>query len=178
MSTDKPASPEEKSEAATNVLLIVDAETVLSHYPEPSQAPDEPTPIGDGFIFALGGAHLMSDGNSRHLKLRADNGQTFHIRSRDIALLAEHSVVFYQLIAGDTGVLSTPQLIVNSDQRQPVLNKEDLTQPISQNADDHFWQCRPLAAGIGSCELRFMLVDSECKVLGYYSWKADIELVE
>lgn len=173
MSTDRTAI---FSETATeHVFLIVDTETLLSRYPQASQDPDSPTPIDDGFIFILGNTHLSNIKiDTEVLSIRL--GRVVHLRSRTVALRAGHSVVIYEFAVEDGDVLPAPNLTVNPDQSIPTINIANLTQPILQKADDHFWRCQPLSQGSESCELRFMLVNSQCEALGYFSWAMEVEV--
>ena len=164
---------------ANNVLLIVDAESLLSRYPQPSLEPQNPTSIEEGFIFSISGAKpTKSIINDSLMTLIASNGKSFQIRGRTVSLLAEHSVVFYGMSVGDAGVLSPPELAVHPNLTVPAPNPENPTQPGSHTADDHYWHCTQLAAGVAACELQFMLINKNCEALGYFSWSVDVKLVE
>jgi hypothetical protein len=178
MMTSEPIkSPSSSGTTANNVLLIVDAESLLSHYPQPSLEPQDPTVIEKGFVLAMGGSATEKNiENDSIIALCADNGKTFHIRGRTISLLAEHSVVFYKLSIGDAGVLSTPELIVHGNLTVPAPDPANPTEPGSHKADDHYWQCEQLASGVEKCELSFMLIDKNCEALGYFSWAVEVKL--
>lgn len=171
MSTEPNAISSETANA--HVSLIVDAETLLSRYPQASQDPDTPTPIDEHFFFFLGSVLLSSTTiDSRVLPISL--GRTTHLRSRTIALRAEHSVVVYGFAVEKGEVLPAPELVVNADQTIPAIDIGNLTQPIPQQADDHFWRCQPLRQGKEHGELRFMLVNSQCDAVGYFSWAVDV----
>jgi hypothetical protein len=175
MMTSEPIkSPSSSVTTANNILLIVDAESLLSHYTQPSLKPQLPTVIEDGFIFAIGG--LKNTINDSNMTLNADNGTTFHIRGRTVSLLAEHSVVFYEISVGDAGVLSSPKLVVHGNLTVPAPDPENPTEPGSHQADDHYWECTRLSSGVEACELNFMLINTSCEALGYFSWAVDAQL--
>jgi hypothetical protein len=180
MMTSEPiASPSTSIAPANNVLLIVDAESLLSRYPQPSLEPETPTRIEEGFIFAISGTQTpQSTTNDRLMTFLASNGKDFHIRGRTVSLLAEHSVVFYEMSVGNAGVLSPPELVVHANLTVPAPDPENPTQPGSHTADDHYWHCTQLAAGVAACELQFMLINKNCEALGYFSWSVDVKLVE
>ncbi|MGE7956679.1 AidA/PixA family protein [Pseudomonas sp. NPDC089530] len=162
-----------------HLLLIVDAETLLSRYPQPSQTPDDPTTIDQGFIFALGGAHLPDASSTNGtLRIVASIGQAFQIRGRTIALRAEHSVVIYKIAIGTAGVLSPPELLVKPGQCVPALDPENPSQPVTHQADDHFWRVTHLKPGVETCTISFMLVNTECQVLGYFQREIKVTLTE
>ncbi|OPA83642.1 hypothetical protein BFW87_30640 [Pseudomonas fluorescens] len=162
------------SETATaHALLIVDAETLLSRYPQPSQDPDKPTRIDKGLAFILDGAHFPAAKTDNHV-LQVSLGQPLCLRTRTIALRAEHSIVVYSFTSSDTGVLPAPELTVKSDQPVPAIDTENLTQPILLQAPDHFWLFQPTGQGKEQCELSFMLVNTQCEAVGYFSWGIEV----
>ncbi|WP_283190130.1 AidA/PixA family protein [Pseudomonas sp. PMCC200344] len=179
MTSEPIASPSASIAPANNVLLIVDAESLLSRYPQPSLEPQNPTEIEEGFIFAISGKKTaQSRINDSIATFVASNGENFHIRGRTVSLLAEHSVVFYEMSVGDAGVLSPPELVVHTNLTVPAPDPENQTQPGSHTADDHYWHCTQLAAGVAACELKFMLINKSCEALGYFRWSVDVTLAE
>ena len=179
MTSEPIASPSTSIAPANNVLLIVDAESLLLRYPQPSLEPLNPTGIEEGFIFAISDPHTTQSTTSDSVMTFAvSNGKNFHIRGRTVSLLAEHSVVFYEMSVSDAGVLSPPELVVHKNLTVPAPDPENPTQPGSHTADDHYWHCTQLAAGVAACELQFMLINKNCEALGYFSWSVDVKLVE
>jgi hypothetical protein len=180
MMTSEPIkSPSSSVATANNVLLVVDAESLLSKYPTPSLEAENPTTITDGFVFVVNGADVEKTGeNDSKSTLTASNGKTFHIRGRTVSLIAEHSVVFYDMAVGDAQVLSQPKLLVNGDLTVPAPDPENPTQPGSHQADDHYWECSQMTPGVAACELSFMLVNQRCEVVGYFSWAVDVKVTD
>jgi hypothetical protein len=178
MMTSEPIKPPSSNVAtANNVLLVVDAESLLAKYPAPSLEAENPTTISDGFIFAASGEHAaQSIKNDSKLTFTTGNGTTFHIRGRTVSLLAEHSVVFYDMTVGDAQVLSPPTLVVHAGLIVPAPDPTNPTQPGSHPADDHYWECSQLASGVAACELSFMLVNPRCEVVGYFNWEVEVTL--
>ncbi|NMN77041.1 MULTISPECIES: AidA/PixA family protein [Pseudomonas] len=177
--TSEPITPPSASTVTANsVLLIVDAESLLSRYPQPSLDPQKPTVIEDGFIFGISATSAAENiKNDSKITLTTNNGKVFHIRGRTVSLLAEHSVVFHNITVDDTGILSPPKLIVHGDQTVPAPDPANPNQPGSHKADDHYWECSPqLSTGVATCELSFMLINQRCEALGYFSWKTEVTL--
>ncbi|UWF50696.1 inclusion body family protein [Pseudomonas sp. N3-W] len=173
MTSEPIKSPSSEVTSANNVLLIVDAESLLSHYPTPSLEAENPTSIDAGFIFVAGENSVKNDSK---LTLAARNGKTFHLRGRTVSLIAEHSVVFYDLAVGDAGVLSPPKLLVHTDLTVPAPDPANPDQPASHKADDYYWECSQLIPGVAACELSFMLVNQSCEVVGYFGWAVEVKL--
>jgi hypothetical protein len=178
MMTSEPIkSPSSSVATANSVLLVVDAESLLAKYPTPSLESEKPTTISAGFIFVASGAHAeQSIKNDSKLILTPNNGITFQIRGRTVSLIAEHSVVFYDMAIGDAQVLSPPKLVVHTGLTVPAPDPANPTQPGKHQADDHYWECSQLTPGMAACELRFMLVNQSCEVMGYFSWAVEVKL--
>jgi len=173
--TSEPMTPHSASvTTANNVLLVVDAESLFTRYPQPSLDPQNPTIIEDGFVFVISSTENTK--NDSLITLTSSNGKTFHIRGRTVSLLAEHSVVFYDIAVGTAGVLSTPELKVHSNLTVPAPDPDNPVEPASHQADDHYWQCSQLATGVEACELSFMLIDRSCESLGCFSWAVEVKL--
>ena len=177
MTSEPITSPSASVVTANNVLLIVDAESLLSRYPQPSLESQNPTVIEDAFIFPVSSSTTTQNAeNDSKITLIASNGKVFHIRGRTVSLLAEHTVVFHNLTVDDAGVLSPPKLIVHSDQTVPAPDPVNPIQPGSHSADDHYWECSQLSTGVTVCELSFMLINQRCEAVGYFSWKTEVTL--
>ncbi|MEN5314490.1 AidA/PixA family protein [Pseudomonas koreensis] len=162
---------------AQNVLLIVDAESLLSRYPTPSQDPETPTDIDDGLIFfAMGGKSKEIVTNDSKTKVIVEMDRDIHFRARSVSLIAEHSVVAYRMTVDDSSIMSAPQLQVHMGLTVPAPNPESPSEPGSRKADDHFWTCTPKTPGTAQCELGFMLVNQQCEVMGFFQWQIGIEL--
>ncbi|MHC8335322.1 AidA/PixA family protein [Pseudomonas sp. LB3P25] len=159
--------------------MVISLSPNLLRYSQPSLEPKKPTEIAQGFIVAISDTDTtQTTTNDSFMTLLASNGKNFHIRGRTVSLLAEHSVVFYEMSVGDAGVLSSPEWVVHANLTVPAPDPENPTQPGSHTANDHYWHCTQLAAGVEACELKFMLINKSCEILGYFSWAVDVKLAE
>ncbi|QHC94445.1 hypothetical protein PspR84_07245 [Pseudomonas sp. R84] len=170
-------SPSSAVTDAHNVLLIVDAESVLTRYPNPSLDAAAPTSITDGFIFfAIGNNSKEIAINDSTITVPVEIGRDLHVRGRSVSLIAEHSMVVYRMTVADSGVLSEPNLQIHTNLTVPAPNPDDPTTPGSRQADDHFWTCTPKKPGDVQCELSFMLVNQQCEVVGYFHWTLGLKI--
>lgn len=177
MTSEPITSPSSTVDSAQNVLLIVDAESLLAHYPAPGLDPATPTDIADGFIFlATGNNSTEIVTNDSNTKVLVVMGRDVHFRVRSVSLIAEHSVVAYRLTVDNSSVLSAPQLQVHTGLTVPAPNPESPSLPGSHKADDHFWTCTPKTPGAAQCALGFMLVNQQCEVAGFFQWEVGIEI--
>jgi len=162
---------------AHNVLLIVDAESLLSRYPNPSQDAQVPTPISDGFIFFAVGDHSKEIViNDSKVILPVDIGRHIHFRGRTVSLIAEYSVVFYSMTVDSDSVLSAPALEVHENLSVPAPNPENPSEPGGHQAHDHFWTCDSKTPGVAQCEVSFMLVNQRCEAVGYFVWAVEMQV--
>ncbi|MFJ4247850.1 Inclusion body protein [Pseudomonas helmanticensis] len=179
MTSEPIPSPSTGVTSAHNVLLIVDAESILARYPNPSLNAATPTSITDGLIFfAIGNSSKEIVINDSKITVPVQIGQDLHFRGRSVSLIAEHSVVVYRMTAADNSVLSEPSLQVHINLTVPAPNPDDPTAPGNRKADDHFWTCTPKKSGDVQCELSFMLVNQQCEAVGYFHWVADLKITE
>jgi len=179
MTSEPIPSPSSAITDAHNVLLIVDAESVLKRYPDPSLDAAAPTSITDGFIFfAIGNNPKEIVINDSKPIIHSEIGRDLHLRGRSVSLIAEHSVVVYRMKVADSGVLSEPDLQIHTDLTVPAPNPDDPTTPGSRQADDHFWTCTPKKPGDVQCELSFMLVNQQCEVVGYFHWTLGLKITK
>ena len=177
MTSEPTPSPSTTATNAQKVLLIIDAESLLSRYPTPSQDPENPTDIDDGFVFfAMGNNSKKIVTNDSTTKVPVEMDRDIHFRARSVSLIAEHSVVVYRMTVDNSSVLSAPQLQVHTGLTVPAPNPESPSEPGSHKADDHFWTCTPKAPGTAQCELGFMLVNQQCEVAGFFRWQVGVEL--
>ncbi|RON90154.1 AidA/PixA family protein [Pseudomonas fluorescens] len=177
MTSEPITSPSSTVDSAQNMLLIVDAESLLAHYPTPSQDPAKPTDIADGFIFfATGNNSNKIVTNDSTTKIMVVTGREIHFRVRSVSLIAEHSVVAYRLTVDNSSILSAPQLQVHTGLTVPAPNPETPSVPGSHKADDHFWTCTPKTPGTAQCEMGFMLVNQQCEVAGFFHWKVKAQV--
>ncbi|MFJ2712451.1 AidA/PixA family protein [Pseudomonas sp. NPDC087346] len=168
-------SPSSGDTSAHNILLIIDAESLLTHYPSPSQDAAKPTGISDGFIFfAAGNTSKEIVINDSKITLPVDIGQLIHLRGRTVSLITDHSAVIYGMTVDNSGILSNPALEVHTGLTVPAPNPQSPTEPSSHKADDHFWACTTKKPGTVKCELSFMLVNQQCEAVGYFHWTTEI----
>ena len=89
MTSEPIKSPSSSVATANNVMLIVDAESLLLRYPDPSLEADNPTSISDGFVFSINGSpESQSTTNDSIITLTAGSDASIHIRGSTVSLLA------------------------------------------------------------------------------------------
>jgi hypothetical protein len=180
MMTSEPIpSPSSAATHAHNILLIVDAESMLKRHPDSSLDPAAPTGIADGLVFFAAGNNSKEIViNDSKVTLPIEIGRLLHFRGRSISLIAEHGVVIYRMTVASSDVVSEPALEVHTHLTVPAPDPANPTVPGSHKADDHFWACTAKGIGVEQCELSFMLVNQQCEAVGYFSWTVGMEITE
>ncbi|MFJ7313172.1 AidA/PixA family protein [Pseudomonas sp. NPDC098747] len=172
-------SPSTAVNNAHNVLLIIDAESVLARYPKPSMDVTQPTSITNDLVFFITGHNSQKIVvNDSHIKLPVEIGRNLHFRARSISLIAEHSVVVYSMTVGNSAVMTPPRLEVHPGLTVPAPDPVNPTKPGSHKADDHYWVCKATTSGTAQCELNFMLINQQCEAKGYFVWPVGIEITD
>lgn len=157
-----------------DVLVIVDAVTLLSAYPDASRDPDAPTVI-DGrhlYVVSPGDAAQLGHNDSR-LFAGLSPGDQLRLRETALALRAEVGVLFVRFGLKDTGIVTPFELEVR-DAATPVPDADDLLHPPCRPMKDHYWRSDVLAAGATACTADFAVFDRDGAVSGYFRWETSI----
>ncbi|MBW5803441.1 hypothetical protein FOZ70_01580 [Burkholderia sp. COPS] len=160
----------------SDVLVIVDAVTLLSAYPEASRDPDAPTVI-DGrhlYVVSPGDAAQLGHNDSR-LFAGLSPGDQLRLRETALALRAEASVLFVRFALKDAGIVAPFEAEIR-DAAAPVPDADDLLHPPCHPMKDHYWRSDVLAAGATTCTADFAVFDRDGTVSGYFRWETSIEI--
>ncbi|WGS52154.1 inclusion body family protein [Paraburkholderia sp. D15] len=159
-----------------DVLVIVDAATLLTAYPDVSLDADAPTPIDGVHVYVVNAADAQQIGhNDSRIAATLNAGDELHLRASALSLRAHESVVFYRFTLSDANVIA-PWEAVTRDATLSVPDPADLLQPTSQKISEHYWRAAVLAAGKVSCTADFIVLGGDEKIRGYFSWEIDIEI--
>jgi hypothetical protein len=160
-----------------DLAIFIDAETILANYPLGADS-ETPTAVGDEAIIAVT-AHGMSRSTlpRDHLHMAAPIGATLRLREFSARLGGGHFVVLYVSPDRDdeTALLSEPRLMVG-DVVRPLPDDADRTRPARGTTAGYFWQSRILRHGRSSFALRFMILNSNGDIEGYFSWTSVLRI--
>ncbi|WP_176060569.1 AidA/PixA family protein [Paraburkholderia sp. BCC1876] len=159
-----------------DVLVIVDAATLLAAHPDASLDADAPTPIDGRHVYVMNAGDAQQIGrNDSRIAARLSAGDELHLRESAMSLRAEESVVFYRFALADEGVI-TPLEAVAHHATLSVPNPDDLLQPKTQQIGGHYWRSEVLATGSTTCAADFIVVGNDEKVRGYFRWEIGIDI--
>ncbi|KVV45832.1 inclusion body protein [Burkholderia territorii] len=159
-----------------DMLVIVDAVTLLSAYPNASRDADAPTMIDGRHIYIVSAGDtgpLGHDGSWLFAGL--SSGDQIHLRETALALRAEVSVLFVGFELKDAGIVAPIQAEVR-DATMPIPDVDDLLHPSCRPMKDHVWRSEVLAAGATTCTADFVVLDRDGTVSSYFRWKTSIEI--
>ncbi len=176
MSTPQSPSHPDAPVRVVDVMLIFDAVTLLSRYPEASRTPDAPTPADAECCYAFApGADALAEPNGGRLKLRTPIGAQVRIRATTPSLLTEHSVMVTSLQLSGARALSDPQPVVNPQAEAFVPQLGEQPHPARRHATDAFWQMQVLAHQPVEARIDATFLDREANVLGCFRWQLAID---
>lgn len=160
-----------------DLLLCVDAETLLTQHPNASHDPQAPTLIEGAFVYAIGPKpHGLTESHGDLLDVHAQPGQILRIRTVALALRAEQTVVVYQFELEHHACLTPPAQAVEQGLLMSAENATCPTQMHTLAAEDYFWRSKVIAQGDSGCALDLMLVDPACKASGYFRWATTLRV--
>ncbi len=87
---------------ATNILISIDAESILKAYENPSQSPDKPTLVDGKYVYAVAASADGITGEVKDVvKVAVSVGDEIRWREVSLSLSFAYSVVFYNLKTSD-----------------------------------------------------------------------------
>ena len=177
MAKDKSVTKAEPPDSHVTVLVIVDAETLMSRSAHISHSEDAPTIVNGEHLYVMTPRDEEPLGrNDGHLDLAVNPGNHIHIRGNALALRGEHIVLFHGIAQESAEVVSPFELVLRANVTVPMPSFDNLLHASSQSIDDHFWQSEVLARGVVACDLNFMVLDKACAVLGYFRSRLQISI--
>ncbi len=175
-------APDQQSEPGkptrhVDLLLCVDAETLLAKHPHASQDSQTPTLLEGAFVYAIGPQREgLTEHHGELVEIAASMGQTIRVRTVALALRAEQTVVMYRFEIEDSHCLTPPALAVQQGLLMTASSADCPEQMHSVSADDYFWRTKVISEGDTRCTLDVMLVDPACKTSGYFRWATTLRV--
>lgn len=177
MAKDKTVTKSKPPGSHVNVLVIVDAETLVSRSAHISHSPDAPTIVNSEYLYFITPRDDEPLGrNDGHVDLAANLGNHIRIRGNALALRGEHIVLFHGIAHESAEVISPFELVLQANVTVPTPSSDNLLHPSSRSINDHYWQSEVLTRGVVACDLDFMILDKVCAVLGYFRSRLQISI--
>lgn len=149
-----------------DVLAVIDVDTIVDRYGENTDA-DHPTPVRDAdLVRIVTPVANAGDGPPECPQIKVSASDVIRWRETTSALNTDRSVVCYSVEAEH---ITDPTLLV-AQVEVPVADPDNPTKPGFQNMFTHLWDSLANETGQITYGLRFLVIDSDGRTLGYYSW--------
>ncbi|MEO0731416.1 MAG: inclusion body family protein [Bacteroidota bacterium] len=167
------------NESIIDVLISIDADTILSKYGKGTD-PANPRQITDkSLIYMITRQDDQVSGNAgAELNVKAETLDTIRWRETSLTLNAAYSAILYKFVATAGGNLISPPVPLIVEVDEPLPDPNDLLHPKSQTVKNYFWNCNVLQAGSVTYHFNFMIVDRHGDVQGYYWWDPFITITD
>ena len=173
-----------------DIMLILDADLLGRRYPDPSQNPHRPTPIGadEAFIVAVPRRVAPHGQASDTLALYAHRGDQIHWRALALSGDVSHALLYRietdeQAGDADTAIASTA-VMLQDDCSVPIPDPAEPTRYDASTARRALrWRCDIARPGRLHCGLSFYLVrqhsiEGHLVTSGYYRWDCTLNIGE
>ena len=173
-----------------DIMLILDADLLDQRYPDPSQYPHRPTPIGadEAFIVAVPRRIAPRGQAGNTLELYANRGDQIHWRAIALSGGVSHAILYRietddQTGNKDTAIASTA-VMLQSGRTVPIPDPAEPTRYAASAACDALrWSSDIARPGRLHCRLSFYLVrqhdiEGHLDISGYYRWDCTLNIGE
>jgi len=155
--------------AEIDILIAIDAATIVAKTTTPSMDPNNPIQADPNSIFMVtSAADVVSGNGGDELNVKAETGDTIRWREMSLSLDVDDRVMLYAFQDSGGGLIQAPQAIVititDSVPGNPPLP------PSTQTIQDFFWQTTVLKPGTDTYHFSFVITSRTGTVLGYYMW--------
>jgi hypothetical protein len=160
--------------ATTDVLITIDARTILARYGKNTSS-TSPTPISRDLIHLdVQQSQAISAPGSIDLAIAASPGDDIRWRETTLSMNYEYSGILYDfVIQSGAELISRPQPFTFS-RAEPLPNPNDPLNPTTQQVKSYVWQSTVLATGSVTYTFRFMILDNKGAKQGFYTWDPSI----
>jgi nematocidal protein AidA len=152
-----------------DLLLVVDAETLLATYP--AGTPDQPVSVDQPLIYMMvrQGDAVYGEG-TKELKIKARTLDVLRWRSTTLALDGGYSSLLYRFFTLKGADLLSPPVPLLAEVKAPLPNPAAPLAPATQTIQSYFWTSTVLASGSVTYAFYFMIVGRDGDVRGYFYW--------
>ena len=159
------------NETIIDVLTAIDADSIIATYGTNTDSAN-PVQITDpNLIFMLTcQKSVLSGEGSTELKLAAETVDVIRWRATSMSMYAAYSVIQYEFVATQGGDLLSPPQPLEADVTDPLPDPTDPTVPKTQVIKSYFWNTTVLAPGDTTYHFKFIVLDRNGNVQGYF-WR-------
>ncbi|MGP5309960.1 inclusion body family protein [Vreelandella alkaliphila] len=168
------------TEKIIDVLIAIDAESVIQKYGTNTDS-DNPQQIAtsENFIYMIVRSDEAVSGNGgAELTIAAQTLDVIRWRETSLTLNGTYSTILYEFDSTNSDGLITPPQPIIVEVNTPLPVASDPLHPSTQTINDYFWNCTVTRAGNVTYHFKFMIVDRDNNVQGYYWWDPFIQITD
>lgn len=166
------------TEKIIDVMIAIDTESVIEQYGNNTD-PDNPVQIDTtkNYIYMIVRSDEAVSGNAgAELTIAAKTLDVIRWRETSLTLNSAYSTILYKFESTNaSGLITSPQPII-AEVQTPLPVADDPLHPSTQTIQDYFWNCTVEKAGSVTYHFKFMIVDRDNNVLGYFWWDPFIQI--
>lgn len=165
------------TEEIIDVLVVVDADTIISEYGTNTDA-NNPVQITDSSLIFMvtKQADAVSGNAGNELKIGAKTLDTIRWRETSLSLNAAYSALLYKFVAASGGDLISSPMPLLVEVKTPLPDSANPTSIKTQIIESYFWNSTVLEAGSVTYHFNFMILDQTGAVQGYFWWDPFIKI--
>jgi len=168
------------TEKIIDVLIAIDTESIINDYGTNTD-PNNPTQVdtSKNYIYMIVRSDEAVSGNAgAELTIAAKTLDVIRWRETSPTLNATYSTILYEFDSPNSdGLITTPQPIV-VEINTPLPVASDPLHPSTQTIKDYFWNCTVEKAGSVTYHFKFMIVDRDNNIQGYFWWDPFIQITD
>lgn len=168
--------------ADVNVLISIDAETILSKFGKNSNS-DEPQYISnaDDYITMLvRQKNVIEKQKASELHVKLPLQKSVRWRGTTLTMNSEYTCLLYkhEMFGTNNEIISDPQPYLVQGLQVPLPNKKDPLNPTTQKINSYFWGAVAEKEGSQNYYFRFMILNRTGEKQGYYKWDPKITVTQ
>lgn len=159
--------------ADLNVLIALDAATIVERNPGASRNPDAPTYVDERLVYMTTRQDHIVGTSGAELNLRAEPGDTIRWRETTLSLGSDYKALLYRYVSSDNGhvLIRTPEIeVIDGVYPMPKEGGEGRPDFVTQNYQDHYWRTTVKRAGKVVYHFSFQILDRHRQLKGYFQW--------
>ncbi|GAB4188996.1 MAG: inclusion body family protein [Wenzhouxiangellaceae bacterium] len=165
------------SNSIIEVLVVVDAASLIQEYGTNTD-PQKPVQVTQPELIYMitRQANALAAQASNQLVIAAKTLDVIRWRQTTLSLNSAYTGILYQFEASGGSDLISPPMPLEATVSVPLPNPAAPTKPDVQRIKTYFWNSTVLSPGEVTYDFRFMLVDRQGKIQGYYWWDPYIQI--
>lgn len=152
-----------------NISVNCNTTAIIKKYSKPNISPDNPAWINYKHVyFTTTQGNRVSGQPGGELAIKAQVGDIIHLQETSLPCGFENTVIFYRITPSlDVHLIEKPYL-KKAIHCRLIPNPTEPARPRCEKIENYFWESTILKTGYSTYHFNFLIVDKNCKLLGYF----------